>query len=129
MMYIRPVPSRPIIELVINNMLKTGLLFVWIEASMVIIPAKAPKTINSQSVRVIYNRKQLSQYRKTAPNPSEKIVNFFIEISFLKIDLDFNIIMDLFGYSVNVHSSIAGRSIEQRNYHRICRIIYAYCFP
>lgn len=31
--------------------------------------------------------------------------------------------MHLFGYSVNVkhllHSSIAGRSIEQRNYHRI----------
>ncbi len=23
---------------------------------------------------------------------------------------------------------IAGRSIEQRNYHRICRIIYTYCF-
>lgn len=43
MMYTRPVPSRPITELVINNMLKTGLLFVWIEASMVIILAKAPK--------------------------------------------------------------------------------------
>lgn len=32
MMYTSPVQSRPIIELAINNMLKTGLLFVWIEA-------------------------------------------------------------------------------------------------
>lgn len=43
MMYTSPVQSRPIIELAINNMLKTGLLFVWIEAIMFISPDKAPK--------------------------------------------------------------------------------------